>query len=76
VGLIGLLALFAIPVVLGFAIVDRFTTVFVAPTMLERDLGVLAAWKRFWPTLTGNWKEYVVYFLLVWVLQQSSASRR
>jgi len=68
-GLIGLLALFAIPVVLGFAIVDRFTTVFVAPTMLERDLGVLAAWKRFWPTLTGNWKEYVVYFLLVWVLQ-------
>ncbi|WP_226041084.1 hypothetical protein [Natrinema sp. DC36] len=68
-GLIGLLALFAIPVVLGFVIVDRFTTVFVAPTMLERDLGVLAAWKRFWPTLTSHWTEYVVYLLLVWVLQ-------
>ncbi|MFC6767195.1 DUF7544 domain-containing protein [Natrinema soli] len=68
-GLIGLLALFAIPVGLGFAVVDRFTTVFVAPTMLERDLGVLAAWKRFWPTLTGHWTEYVVYLLLVWVLQ-------
>jgi len=43
VGLIGLLALFAIPVVLGFAIVDRFTTVFVAPTMLER---VISASRR------------------------------
>ncbi|WP_343124866.1 hypothetical protein [Natrinema sp. CBA1119] len=68
-GLIGLFILFAIPVGIGFAIADRFTTVFVAPTMLERELGVLAAWKRFWPTLTGNWKEYVVYLLLVWVLQ-------
>ncbi|MFD1563990.1 hypothetical protein ACFR99_10560 [Haloarchaeobius amylolyticus] len=68
-GLIGVLVLLAIPVGLAFAIVDRFTTVFVAPTMLEHDLGVVAAWKRFWPTLRANWAEYAVYLLLVWVLQ-------
>ncbi|QLK25689.1 hypothetical protein HYG81_16640 [Natrinema zhouii] len=67
--LIGLFILFAIPVGIGFAVVDRLTTVFVAPTMLERDLGVVAAWKRIWPTLTSHWTEYVVYLLLVWVLQ-------
>jgi len=68
-GLIGLLVLLAIPVGIAFAVVDRLTTVFVAPTMLEHDLGVVAAWKRFWPTLRGHWTEYVVYLLLVWVLQ-------
>ncbi|MFA9415236.1 hypothetical protein [Natrinema sp. HArc-T2] len=68
-GLIAGLALLAIPIGLAFAIVDRLTTVFVAPTMLEHELGVVAAWKRFWPTLTAHWTEYVVYLLLVWVLQ-------
>lgn len=62
-------ALLAIPVVLGYAVVNRFTTVFVAPTMLQNDLGVFAAWKRFWPTLTANWTEYLAYLLLVWVIQ-------
>ena len=68
-GLIGILVLLAIPVGLALTIVDRFTTVFVAPTMLEHDLGVVAAWKRFWPALWSNWTEYAVYLLLVWVLQ-------
>jgi len=68
-GLIGLLVLLAIPISIAFAIIDRLTTVFVAPTMLKHDLGVVAAWKRFWPTLRGQWTEYVVYLLLVWVLQ-------
>jgi len=68
-GLIGVLVLLAIPVGIAFAVVDRLTTVFIAPTMLEHDLGVVAAWKRFWPTLRGHWTEYVVYLLLVWVLQ-------
>ena len=68
-GLIGLLFLVAIPVFLVSAIISRFTTVFVAPTMLEHDIGVVAAWKRFWPTLREHWTEYVVYLVLVWVLQ-------
>ncbi|WP_249361367.1 hypothetical protein [Haloterrigena sp. H1] len=68
-GLIGALVLLAIPVGIAFAVIDRLTTVFVAPTMLEHDLGVVAAWKRFWPTLRGHWTEYAVYLLLVWVLQ-------
>lgn len=67
--LLGLVVLFAIPVFLAYAIISRFTTVFVAPTMLQKNLGVIAAWKRFWPTLTANWTEYLVYLLLVWVLQ-------
>lgn len=67
--LLGLVVLFAIPVFLAYAVISRFTTVFVAPTMLQEDAGVIAAWKRFWPTLTANWTEYLVYLLLVWVLQ-------
>ncbi|ELZ12913.1 hypothetical protein C478_08318 [Natrinema thermotolerans DSM 11552] len=67
--MIGIVILVAIPVVLAYAIISRFTTVFVAPTMLREDLGVVAAWKRFWPTLSGNWAEYIVYLLLVWLLQ-------
>ncbi|MFB6152104.1 MAG: hypothetical protein ABEJ40_09895 [Haloarculaceae archaeon] len=38
-----------------------FTTVFVVPVMLVEDRGVLSAWRRFWPTLSGNLTEYLVY---------------
>ncbi|OLZ41568.1 hypothetical protein A6E15_11500 [Natrinema saccharevitans] len=61
--------LVAFPVGLAYAVISRFTTVFIAPTMLQEDLGVVAAWRRFWPTLSGNWAEYLVYLLLVWLLQ-------
>ncbi|MDF9745203.1 DUF7544 domain-containing protein [Natrinema salsiterrestre] len=66
---LGAIALLAIPVFLVYAVVNRFTTVFVAPTMLQEDLGVVAAWKRFRRTLAANWKEYLVYLLLVWIVQ-------
>ncbi|WP_254767620.1 DUF7544 domain-containing protein [Salinilacihabitans rarus] len=56
-------------VALVSAVVGRFTTVFVAPIMLLEERGVLSAWRRFWPTFRGNWTEYVVYLLLVWVLR-------
>lgn len=65
----GAIALLGISVYLVYAVINRFTTVFVAPTMLQEDLGVVAAWKRFWRTLTANWTEYLAYLLLVWVLQ-------
>ena len=64
-----LLALVGIGVGLVYAIVMRFTSEFVAPIMLLESRGVLSGWRRFWPTLTGNWSEYLVYLLLVWILQ-------
>ncbi|SEQ48922.1 DUF7544 domain-containing protein [Natrinema salaciae] len=68
-GIFGLMILLGIPVYLVYAVISRFTTVFVAPTMLQEDLGVVAAWKRFWPTMTANWKEYLAYLVLVWIVQ-------
>ncbi|SEW00190.1 DUF7544 domain-containing protein [Natrinema salifodinae] len=67
--LLGLYALVAIPVYLVYAVINRFTTVFVAPTMLQEEVGALDAWRRFWETLTANWTEYLAYLLLVWLLQ-------
>lgn len=70
VALAGMLAFvgYALLVVIGFALVEKFTTEFVAPIMLLEDRGPVAAWKRFWPTLTANLSEYVVYALLSWIL--------
>ncbi|MFC4437074.1 MULTISPECIES: DUF7544 domain-containing protein [Natrialbaceae] len=62
-------ALFAIPVYLVYAIVNRFTSEFVAPIMLLENRGVLGAWSRFWSTFRSNSTEYVVYLLLVWIVQ-------
>ena len=68
-GLVLLLALIALLVVLLYVIARRFTTVFVTAVMLKEDRGVISAWRRFWPTLTDNWKEYTVYLLLIWIVQ-------
>lgn len=35
--------------------------------MLE-DHGVIAGWRRFWSTLTGQWKQYVAFLILGFVL--------
>lgn len=68
----GLLAL-AIPVGIGVAVVsglvNGFTTMFVVPIMLSEERGVLSGWRRFWPTLTGQWKQYLVYAVMGFVLQ-------
>lgn len=62
-------ALFAIAVYVVYAIVNRFTSEFVAPVMLLEGRGVLSAWRRFWSTLGSNWAEYAVYLILVWIIQ-------
>ena len=68
-----LLVLLALPVVLvvavAAAVADGFTTTFVVPTMLVEERGVLAAWRRFWPTLRAGWKQYAVYALVVFGLR-------
>ncbi|MBZ6493550.1 DUF7544 domain-containing protein [Natrinema longum] len=61
--------LYALALGLVYAIVMRFTTDFVTPVMLLEDRGVLDSWSRFWTTIKANWAEYVVYLLLVWILQ-------
>lgn len=67
------LLLSAIP--LGFVLmfasgfVHAFTTMFVVPVMMVEDRGVIPAWRRFWPTMTGQWKEYLVYAVMAFVLQ-------
>lgn len=63
------LLLLGLAVYFVYAIVMRFTSEFVAPIMLLEDRSVLGAWRRFWGTLTGNWTEYLVYLVLVWILQ-------
>ena len=62
-------ALLALLLVLLYSLLNRFTTVFVTQVMLLEGRGVVSAWKRFWPTLRGNLKEYAAYVVLIWILQ-------
>lgn len=55
-------------VALLLALLVGFTTSFVAPVMIVEDCGVLDGWRRFWPTLTGEWKQYVLYVVINWFL--------
>ncbi|WP_440769476.1 DUF7544 domain-containing protein [Natronorubrum sp. DTA28] len=66
--LVALYALYGIGLYLVYSLARRFTDEFVAPIMLLEDQGVLGGWRRFWPTLKGNWTEYLVYLILVWIL--------
>lgn len=45
-------------------LINGFTTVFVVPIMLVEGRGVLSAWRRFWPTLRGQWKQYAGYVFI------------
>ncbi|MFB6281997.1 MAG: hypothetical protein ABEH40_08260 [Haloferacaceae archaeon] len=69
---LGVLAV-AVPVGIAVAaasgLVGGFTTAFVVPIMIVEDRGLLSAWRRFWPTLTGQWKQYAAYAVLGWILQ-------
>jgi hypothetical protein len=50
-------------------IVNGFTSVFVVPVMITEDRGtVLGGWRRFWPTLQGNLKEFSLYVLMSFLL--------
>ena len=44
-------------------------TTSVVPVMIAEEIGVLAAWRRFWGTLTGQWKQYAAYLVMGFVLQ-------
>jgi hypothetical protein len=65
--------LLAIPVFVLLSVVSGllggFTTMFIVPVMLLEDRGLLSAWRRFWPTLRTQWKQYAAYAVVGWVLQ-------
>ncbi len=66
------LALVLLPVLLVLAVlvavIDGFTTAFVVPIMILDDSGVLDGWRRLWPTITDQWKQYLAYAVGVFVL--------
>lgn len=41
--------------------IDVLTVQFVVPTMIATDSGVLAGWRRFWPTVRAEPVEYLLY---------------
>lgn len=50
------------------ALVDTFTASFVVPVMIQKNVGLLGGWRRFWPTLRANWEQYGVYVVVRFVL--------
>jgi len=50
------------------ALVSEFTTAFVVPLMVEYGDGVLEGWRRFWPTLRAEWRQFAAYVLVKVVL--------
>lgn len=57
-------------IVLGIVsgLVNGFTTEFVVPVMLLDGCGVLAGWRRLWSTITSQWKQYLAYAVVGFVL--------
>ncbi|WP_338729442.1 hypothetical protein [Haladaptatus sp. DJG-WS-42] len=63
-----LLLPFLFIVALLLSITLSLTTDFVVPVMMREDLGVLAGWRRFWPILREQWRQYGLYVVLRWLL--------
>lgn len=63
-----LLVLLGVLAFVLLTVVDAFATAFVVPVMLVRDGGVLDGWRAFWPTLLGEWKQYLAYAIAALVL--------
>ena len=65
--LLAVFAFFVIAIVVG--LIQGFTTEFVVPVMMAEECGVLSGWSRFWPTLSAQWKQYLVYAVMAFVLR-------
>lgn len=77
-GSVGLaLLVIAIPILFVVALfvwlVFLLTIDFIVPVMVERDLGVLPAWRAFWGTLRANLGQVAVYVVVRWVLGIAAA---
>ncbi|MEF8780132.1 MAG: hypothetical protein V5A46_05605 [Haloferacaceae archaeon] len=49
-------------------LVLSFTNDFVVPIMVLEDETVLGGWSRFWPTLKGEWVQFLVYLVVYFFL--------
>ena len=71
-GTIAALVLLLLPILLVMGIVvglvSGFTTVFVVPIMVLEDCGVLAGWRRLWPTIAADPAQYLAYAIAGFVL--------
>ncbi|MHC4641547.1 MAG: DUF7544 domain-containing protein [Planctomycetota bacterium] len=52
-----------IPTVIAFGLIGKFTRDFVVPIMFLRQGTCVAAWREFWPLLTGNKGRFTIYIL-------------
>lgn len=64
--LLGIPALFVFGLLYG--LVSAFTTVFVVPIMIQRDCGVLAAWRPLWDSIKSEPKQYLAYAVIGFLL--------
>jgi hypothetical protein len=64
--LAGLPVLFLVGLLFG--VIYSFTTVFVVPLMIQQDSGVLAGWRRLWPSIKREWKQYLAFAVIGFVL--------
>ena len=56
--------------VLGIVVelIQGFTTVFVVPIVMLEGGGILAGWRRLWPSVKAEWKQYLAYAVISFVL--------
>ncbi|MFB6083545.1 MAG: hypothetical protein ABEJ94_04800 [Halorientalis sp.] len=50
------------------ALIDGFTVDFVVPVVVLQDRSILGGWRRFWPTLRANLRQYAAYVLVAFLL--------
>jgi hypothetical protein len=55
--------LLILPTAIAFGLVCKFTRDFVVPIMFLRQGTCMAAWREFWPLLTGNKGKFTLYIL-------------
>ncbi|WP_276257718.1 DUF7544 domain-containing protein [Haloglomus litoreum] len=65
-----LVLLIPVFLVLAFlaATIYAFTTAFVVPIMMAEGRGVLSGWRRLWPSLRAEWKQYLAYAVVGFLL--------
>ena len=68
-GLVGLAIPLGLIITIISGLVYGFTTMFVVPAITIEDRGVISAWRQFWPTMTGQWKQYAAYAVVGFILR-------
>lgn len=59
---------FALPVAIGWWVVNLLTTAFVVPIMLLNDCGPIAGWRRFGQTIWTNLEGYLGFVGVAWLI--------